>query len=202
MKHSATVFALTGGIGSGKSTVAGFLREAGIPVVDADQLARRVTEPGSPALKQLVASFGPDILTQDGKLRRKALADRVFSSTEARAALEAIIHPEVRRLSNEAFARLAAEGHEFICYEIPLLFETEQQQRFRPVVVSYVPEVAQLARTMRRDGATEQEAQARIDAQLDLGFKAEQADYVIDNSGSVGETRAQTMNVLAKIRTG
>jgi len=193
------VFALTGGIGSGKSTVAGFLRQAGVPVVDADALARQVVQPGSAGLAAVRAHFGEEVVQPDGRLDRQRLGSIVFSAPEARATLENILHPLIQKAAEQEFERYGALGHGLICYEIPLLFETEQERRFRPVVVVHVPESAQLARVTARDGLDEAEAERRIAAQIPLDHKAEQADHVIDNTGSLAETRAQTLAVLAKI---
>ena len=194
------VFALTGGIGSGKSTVARFVAEAGVPVVDADRLARQVVEPGTEGLAAIRDAFGADVLLADGQLDRKRLGSIIFADQEARARLESILHPRIKRAAEQAFADHAAEGHRLVCYEIPLLFETEQHLRYQPVVVVHVPEAAQLARVMARDGLGEEEAERRISAQIPLDAKAEQAEHVIDNTGSLEETRAQTLAVLRKIR--
>jgi len=194
------VFALTGGIGSGKSTVARFLAEAGLAVVDADVLARKVVEPGSPGLAAIRASFGEAMVEEGGQLDRRRLGSLVFSSPEARERLEAILHPLLKSAAEAEFDRLGHAGHSLVCYEIPLLFETEQERLYRPVVVVHVPAEAQLARILARGGIDEGEAERRIDAQLPLDHKAEQADHVIDNTGSLDETRAQTLAVLEKIR--
>lgn len=198
--RAAHVFGLTGGIGSGKSTVATFVEKAGVPVVDADRLARETVAPASSALDQLERQFGSSVIAADGSLDRKALGAIVFSNDEARAQLEAIVHPLVQKAAEAEFQRLAENGHELICYEIPLLFETGQTDRYHPVVVVHVPFEAQVARTVARDRMTEEEAHARIEAQIDLGDKAEQADYVIDNTGTLEETEHQTNNILRKIR--
>lgn len=194
------IFGLTGGIGSGKSTVAGFLREAGVPVVDADALARQVVAPGMPAQNELRRTFGEAILREDGSLDRKALGDIVFQSHAARERLEQILHPRIQQAAEAEFSRHLAAGHALVCYEVPLLFETDQAGRYRPIVVVHVPREAQLARTMSRDQMSAEQAEARISAQLDLGEKAEQADFVIDNTGTLEETKRQTLSVLEKIR--
>lgn len=194
------VFALTGGIGSGKSTVARFIAEAGVPVVDADRLAREVVQPGTEGLAAIVDAFGPSVLLADGQLDRKQLGSIIFADHKARARLEAILHPRIKHAADQAFAQHGEQGHALVCYEIPLLFETEQNLRYQPIVVVHVPETAQLARVARRDGLDEEEAERRIAAQLPLDTKAEEANYVIDNTGSLDETRAQTLAILSKIR--
>ncbi len=195
----ALVFGLTGGIGSGKSTVAEFFRNAGVPIVDADALARRVVTPGSPGLLALVGLFGPEILLPSGELDRRALAARVFSSDAERELLNGIVHPLVRREAEREFARLSEEGHRVVGYDVPLLFETGQEENFRPVVVVSVPEPAQVARVVRRDGLSEDEAEARVEAQLPLSEKASRADFVIDNSGTLDETERSTLGVLREL---
>jgi len=194
------VFSLTGGIGSGKSTVARFVREAGVPVVDADALAREVVEPGTPGLAAIAQTFGPSVIEQGGRLDRKGLGHIVFSSPEARERLEAILHPLIQTAAHARFAELGQAGHAIVCYEIPLLFETGQEVRYRPVVVVHVPESAQLARVLGRDALDEDEVIRRIAAQIPLDHKAEQADHVIDNTGSIEETRAQTLALVDKIK--
>lgn len=193
------VFALTGGIGSGKSTVAQYWRSLGLPVVDADQLARDAVAPGQPALAQIVAAFGPGLLRPDGSLDRAALAERVFGDAEARARLNQLVHPEVRGLAQTSFAQLEARGAPLACYEVPLLFETGQADAYRPVVLVSVSEATQLARAVGRDGAEPQAVQARIQSQLPLAVKAAQADYVIDNEGTPAATRTLATAALRAV---
>lgn len=180
--------------------MARFLREAGVPIVDADQLARRVVVPGSPGLEGIRARFGAEVIGTDGELDRKRLGALVFASPEARSELESILHPLIKREAELEFERHGEAGARLVCYEIPLLFETEQEERYRPVIVVHVPEAAQLARVVRRDGGQEADALRRIEAQIPLDHKAEQADFVIDNTGSLDETREQTLRVLHKIQ--
>lgn len=193
------VFALTGGIGSGKSTVARYWRSLGLMVVDADQLARQAVAPGSPALAQIVDVFGQDVLHPDGTLDRGVLATKVFGDTSARERLNQLVHPEVRRLARAEFRKLEQGGTPLACYEVPLLFETGQAEAYRPVVLVSVSEATQLARTVGRDGTTPEATRARIQSQLPLATKAQQADYVIDNEGSLDNTRAQARTVLQAV---
>lgn len=196
------VFGLTGGIGSGKSTVAALLRERGVPVVDADELAREAVAPGSQGLAEVVASFGPEVLDASGALDRKRLAAVVFGDEAARKRLNAITHPIVRQLSQQRFAELDRQGHELAAYDVPLLFEVGLDQVLKPVVVVYASEATQLERVMRRDGSSADQARARIRAQLPLTDKRARADHVIDNDGSPGELAAQVDRVLARLRGG
>lgn len=193
------VFALTGGIGSGKSTVATYWRSLGLPVIDADELARQAVAPSGPVLAHIVASFGREVLHADGSLNRAALAARVFQDPSARTQLNQLVHPEVRRLAHDRFAALDNAGAPLACYEVPLLFETGQAEAYRPVVLVSVSEATQLARTLARDGGDPAAARARIESQLPLASKAQQADYIIDNEGSPEATRSQARTVLRSV---
>lgn len=194
------VFSLTGGIASGKSTVARHWRALGLPVVDADELARRVVAPGTAGLAAIVEHFGPGVLDEQGALDRSALGRIVFADPAERRALEAIVHPRVQEAARDEFARIARTGEPLACYEVPLLFETGQHTVYRPVVVVRVDADTQLRHVMQRDGLTEEEARARIAAQMPLEQKAAQADYVIDNSGPLASTLEAAERVLASIR--
>lgn len=193
------VFGLTGGIGSGKSTVAGRFRQRGLPVIDADVLAREVVAPGTDGLRAIVEAFGSDVLTAAGELDRQKMASIVFTDAIARRQLNSITHPRVAALTAERAAELQAQGEPLACYEVPLLFEGGLAEAFRPIVVVAVPVAVQIARTAARDGATADEARARVEAQMPLDEKVRRADYVIDNSGSVADTLAQADDVLDAI---
>jgi dephospho-CoA kinase len=195
------VFALTGGIGSGKSTVAEHFRALGLPVVDADRLARQVVEPGSAALGEIEARFGADVLDAGGRLDRSRLAAHVFGDDEARRGLEAILHPRIRQAAQDAFAALEQSGARLACYDVPLLFETRQEDHYRPVVVVQTSPEMQLSRAIERDKSHADAIRARIAAQLPLAEKARRADYVIDNDGTREATREQAARVLADIQT-
>jgi dephospho-CoA kinase len=194
------VFGLTGGIGSGKSSVAALLRDRGVPVVDADELAREVVMPQSPGLAEIVRVFGAQMLGPDGDLDRKRLGALVFSDAAARKRLNAITHPLVRALSQRRFAELAQQGVTLAAYDVPLLFEVGLDAVLRPIVVVTASEAAQLERIMARDGLTETEARSRIAAQLPLAEKQRRADYVLDNNGSPAELARQVDQVLEKLR--
>lgn len=196
MSPGLRLFGLTGGIGSGKSTVARRFRARGLPVIDADELAREVVLPGTPGLAAIVERFGSDVLAPDGTLDRKLLAGRVFGDDEARRALNAITHPRVGALSAERTQALAARGEPLACYEVPLLFEGKLAEALRPIVVVTTSVDIQVSRAMARDGATREEIEARIRAQMPLEEKTRLADYVIDNSGPLGATLARADEVL------
>jgi dephospho-CoA kinase len=194
------VFALTGGIGSGKSSVAEIFRDEGIPVIDADIVAREAVAPGSRGLREVAATFGPQVLTQKGELDRVRLGQLVFRIEDARRSLEAIIHPIVRGLVDQRIRALTAQGHDLICYEIPLLFETNQQEKYRPVVVVVTDVKTQLERVMKRDHLSQIDAQARIDAQISLDRKRELADICILNDSSRHELGRRALDALERVR--
>lgn len=186
---------LTGGIASGKSTVARFFAELGIPVVDADRIAREVVEPGSEGLRDIVAEFGEDVLAPDGTLDRKKLAAIVFGDAEARAKLNAITHPRIGALSAQRVTELSESGAPYVVYEAALLVENGIHRGLPALVVVSAKRETQLARMMERDGFTEEEARARLDAQLPLEKKLEVADFVVDNDGDLEATRARVREV-------
>lgn len=193
------VFGLTGGIASGKSTVARRLRVRGIPVIDADALAREVVARGTEGLDAVIAAFGPSVVGDDGELDRKKLGAVVFTDAAARKTLNAIVHPRIFAKSTEAVAALSAAGHPLACYEAALLVENGLAEAFRPLVVVAVSLPTQIDRLMRRDGLTRAEALARIEAQLPLAEKVAMADFVLENDGSREELEQRTDGVLAAI---
>ncbi len=196
------VVGLTGGIASGKSTFAGALRARGIPVVDADALARAAVGPGTPALAEIARTFGPGVIAADGALDRKALGALVFADAEARRRLEAITHPAVRLALQEETSRLAARGFELVVYDAPLLYEVGLDRDLDSVVVVWAPPDVQRARLVQRDGLTPAEADARLAAQLPIDEKAARADFVIDNAGAPDELPSKADRLLADLRKG
>lgn len=195
------ILGVTGNIASGKSSVCRQLARRGALVVDADQLAREVVEPGGPVLEQLVAAFGEDILKADGSLDRQCLGDLVFSDPSARERLNAIIHPAIAALSVTRLQELRAAAP-LIVYEAPLLFEVGAETRVDKVLVVTIDPEVQLARLMERDRLDQQSAQQRIDAQMAQEQKIAHADYVIDNSASKEETMAQVERLWPVLLTG
>ncbi len=193
------LFGLTGGIASGKSTVAARLRTRGVPIVDADALAREVVAPGTDGLRAIVDAFGHGVLAADGSLDRKALASVAFADTVARRKLEAITHPRIARLGMERAAAHGAAGEPLVGYEAALIVENGMADAFRPlVVVACAPEV-QLARVQSRDRASAEDALARIRAQKPTAEKVAVADHVIDTGGSLEDNARQTDQVLSAI---
>lgn len=194
-RNAIRVIGLTGGIASGKSTVARFLEEQGAVVVDADALSREAVGPGSAALARIVAAFGEEMLLPGGGLDRKRLGRVVFADPAKRTLLEGIVHPEIRRLADERIASAAAEGRRVVFYMAPLLIESGSVERVDEVwVVTVRPEI-QLERLMRRDGIGREEAGRIIASQMPLVEKERHGSIVIDNSGTPEETR----RVLAEI---
>jgi dephospho-CoA kinase len=183
LSMTAPVVGLTGGIAAGKSTVAQSFQRLGVPIVDADKLAREAVAPGSSGLGEIVAVFGPDVLLPDGNLDRKALGARVFGDSSLRAKLNAITHPRIAQLGAQQIAEHARRGAPYVMYEAALIVENNLHRAMHALVVVSVDPVVQLSRLLRRDGLNEAEARARIDAQMPLEKKLEVADFVIDNSG-------------------
>lgn len=191
----ARVIGLTGGLASGKSTVAAVLRELGAVVVDADAIVRELQEPGTPVYRAIVEAFGPDVVRPDGSLDRSALASRIFVDPVARQRLNAITHPRVReRIRQEVGilqTRLPAGA--VIVLDIPLLLDTAPRDTFpiEGVIVVAIDEATQIARFRARTGLSEEEARSRLGAQRPLREKVAEADWLIDNSGNPAETRRQ-----------
>jgi dephospho-CoA kinase len=193
------LFGLTGGIASGKSTVASRWRALALPVIDADELAREVVAAGTDGLRAVIEVFGAGILGPGGALDRRALAAVVFHDAVARRALNAIVHPRIAIRTAERSSSLDAAGEPLACYEAALLVENGAADAFRPLVVCACPEETQVARVRARDGATEEEAIARVRAQKPLAEKVAVADHVIDTAGSLDAVLQRTDEVLRAI---
>ena len=190
--------ALTGGIATGKSTILRRLRELGIPTIDSDVLARDVVAPGTPAAAAIRERFGDGVFS-DGALDRRALGDIVFRDPDARFALERIVHPEVYRRIQAWFDSLPRETGVAVA-DIPLLFETRRHEDFDAIVVAVCDPREQLARIIRRDRLTAEEARQRVAAQLPLAEKERRADYVIRTDGPPEVTRAHVDRVAEQLR--
>ena len=191
--------ALTGGIATGKSYVRTRLAEHGIPTLDADVLAREAVAAGSSGLAAVAARFGTGVLLPDGSLDRRALGAVVFADAQARADLEAIIHPRVRDATTTWLDRLAAAGESLAVVDIPLLYETGRDHDFDRVIVTSCPRSQQVARVVERDGLTPAQAEARIDAQLPTDAKVQRGDFVIDTGGTFGDTNRQVDRAVEKL---
>lgn len=186
---------LTGGIASGKSTVAEFFRRLGAAVVDADQVARDVVAPGSEGFVAVIDAFGAEMVGADGSLDRAKLGALVFDDPEARKKLNAITHPRIAAESQRRIAEEQSSDAPYVVYEAALLVENGMAEAFRPLVVVAIAPEQQIARLMARDGSTAEQAQKRIDAQLPLEEKLALADYVIRNDGALPETEQQVRSV-------
>jgi len=190
------VFGLTGNIGSGKSAVAAMLREAGIPVLDADRISREVTAPGGRAYDAVVRAFGRRILRQDGTIDRKRLGEIVFADPRLREQLEAITHPAILEAMKEAIAGLEREGHRAAVVEATLIHESGRKGLFEAVISVACDGETAISRLAARDGMSRNDAEARLRAQMDPERKAGASDYVVDNSGSMEETRRQVVALV------
>ena len=186
---------LTGGIGSGKSTVAGFIAGRGVPVLDADVLAREAVEPGRPAFAE-IARVWPTVVAPDGRIDRKRLGAIVFADPTARARLEAILHPQIAALARVRAADLARAGHKLAFYEASLLVETGRHRELDGLVVVDAPDEQRIARVAARSGLTADEVRARIAAQLPMADKRRVATYVIENDGDLASLDAKVSAML------
>jgi dephospho-CoA kinase len=191
---------LTGGIASGKSTVSEAFARLGAKVLDADEVAREVVLPGKPAWTKLRHTFGSEFFHPDGRLNRSKLRRLVFADPEQRSRLNEIVHPEVMREIDFRFEQLTSSAeHAVVLVDIPLLIEVGVVHRFDKVVVVYANESVQVMRLMQRDALSRQEARQALSVQIDLREKAKKADFVIDNSGTPGETQAQVEKVWQEL---
>ena len=191
--------ALTGGIATGKSYVATRLREAGVPIVDADVLAREVVAPGSPGLSAVRKRFGPDAVRRDGTMDRVRVGQIVFKDKRARLDLEAIIHPAVQKAINEFFDDLPKRTP-FAVADVPLLYETGREKEFQAVIVVACPREMQLQRLMERNKLSKEDAERRLNAQLPIDQKVKKATFVIRTDGTFDETNAQVDALVAQLK--
>ena len=193
---------LTGGIGTGKSTVSAHLRRLGATVIDADEATRAVQARGSDGLRQLVDAFGPGILGPGGELDRPALAAIAFADPAARRRLEAIVHPLVRRWMAEQALEAADRGEAMVVMDIPLLFESRGTAGFDAVVLVYAPEELQVRRLVDLRGMSEEQARARIAAQMPIEEKRRLATHVVDNTGSLDDLHRQVERLWTELTAG
>ena len=190
------IIGLTGGIASGKSTVAAMIRSEGIPVLCADELARHVVDPGKPAYKKIVKAFGRIILNKDKTINRARLGAVVFVSETKREKLNTIVHPEVIRELKKLIGNLKRRGKKAVVLDIPLLFEGKLDRLCDKVIVVYAPETKMKKRLKERNSLSADEIKNRIASQMPIEEKRKRADIVIDNSGPLSKTRLQVRAVL------
>lgn len=190
---------LTGGIATGKSTVAAMLDELGAKIIDADELAREIVEPGQEAWQDIVDAFGAEILQQDKTINREKLRKIVFKDEKARKRLESITHPRIRTRAQQRIQRLAAEGVELIVYEAPLLFENQVHLWLRPVILVTCDSQTQKQRLQNRDRLSEREIHQHLKAQMPLEEKRKLADFIIENDGDLEELRKRVRELWSKI---
>ncbi len=196
------LIALTGGIASGKSTIARRLAELGAVIVDADQIVRDVQAPGSAVLGRIEEVFGDDVIAEDGALDRAALGAKVFADPEQLARLDAIVHPAVRAESQRRFeAAASADPETVVVYDVPLLVEARVDDPWDLIVVAHAPADERRRRLVELRGMAEQAAQERIDAQVSDERRLAIADEIIDTSGSLEETIRQTDSLWERIRS-
>lgn len=193
------VIGLTGGIASGKSTVAAMLRNANIPVIDADILARNVTTKGSVALAKIIAIFGETILAQDGSLDRQKLGKIVFADQRLLRRLESIIHPAILELSKQELKALEIKGHAIVVYMAPLIFEQNLQSFLTKTILIIADKDIAKMRAVKRDTLSLEEIEQRMNAQLSDSEKSIKADYIIENNGTINELYKKLMIVWTKI---
>ncbi len=191
---------LTGGIGSGKSTVAAMFEKLGAAVIDADALAREVVAPGKPALHEIETRFGAGVIRRDGTLDRAALADIVFRDPGARQDLESITHPRIAQRASELLGRFHREGKLVVIYEAALMVEKRIHESLDGLIVVATSPDKQIERVMKRGSANESEVKRRLKTQLPLEDKAKAADWVVDNDGSLEETWEQVTKVWETLR--
>jgi dephospho-CoA kinase len=189
---------LTGGIATGKSTVAEMLRERGIPVIDADKIAHQALVVSSPVLGAIVSHFGKEILDTSGNVQRQILGKKIFKDPSLRHKLEMIVHPFVRDEVQKIKRDLVKKGVEVAVYDVPLLFEKKMEEQFDQVVVVSCDPSIQKDRLMKRNHLTSEEADQRILAQMPLSEKIKKADFVIENNGSLTDLEKQVSSLLKK----
>jgi dephospho-CoA kinase len=195
------ILGVTGGIASGKTTVARMLEELGAPAIDFDRLAREIVEPGEPALKEIANCFGEEVLGSDGRLDRGRLRSLVFQDEKKRKELEGITHPRIVAAFHEQVRKMAEKGPPPIVQAvIPLLFEANLEHLVHRVLLVYIPREMQIERVMSRDGVSREAAEKVLQAQWPIDEKVPLSDFVIRNDGSLEETRRQVKAVWEEVR--
>lgn len=193
--------AITGGIATGKSTVIKMIKDLGYDVLSSDEIARRLTKKGEIGYNRILEAFGADILDETGEIDRRKLGDIVFNDSEKKSLLESILHPLIRMEMDKMLVEIGMKNPcSPVFIEIPLLFEVKAEDRFDYIVVVYVPKELQIKRLMERDGLSYREAEIRLKSQIDIEVKRQKAHFVIDNSGSIEDTKKQVFELIDRLR--
>ena len=195
------VIGLTGGIATGKSTVSAILKKAGAEIIDADRIAREVVKKGLPAYREIVENFGETVLLSSGEINRSVLGDLIFNDPRKKQLLNRIVHPHVRRETSRRLKDMENSSPDTIAVlDIPLLFEAEMHKDLSEVIVVYAPEHIQIKRLMKRDNISEADAVARVRSQMPIEEKKKRATIVIDNSGTMEDTRKRTLEIFKRLK--
>ena len=190
---------LTGGIATGKSTVSNYLKELAYPLIDADVIARQLVEPGQEGLERLVVRFGRGILDESGALNRQVFGQRLFGDAQLRQEVDQLLHPLIYEALEAESQRLAQAGAQLAFFDIPLLYETDYDQKMDQVWVVYLPHDLQVERLMARNVWSRAQAEAAIASQASIEAKRQRADLVIDNQGTLAVTFAQVDQALSRL---
>lgn len=194
------IVGLTGGISSGKSTVSSYLKQLKIPVIDADEVARKVVEPNSQGAKEIRKAFGSDVFEEDGSLNRQKLGELVFSNVENRQKLDELLQPLIKIMILDEIEAYRQKGENMIVLDLPLLFEKQYEKLCEEIIVVYIPRELQLERLMRRNQYTKQEALSRIDSQLSIEEKRKRATVLFDNQGTIQQLYQQVEQWLVETK--
>ena len=194
------IVGLTGGISSGKSTVSSYLKQLKIPVIDADEVARKVVEPNSQGAREIRKTFGSDVFEEDGSLNRQKLGALIFSSAENRQKLDDLLQPLIKIMILDEIEEHRQKGENMIILDLPLLFEKHYEELCEEIIVVYIPRELQLERLMRRNQYTKQEALSRIDSQLSIEEKRKRATVLLDNQGTIQQLYHQVEQWLVETK--
>ena len=194
------IVGLTGGISSGKSTVSSYLKQLKIPVIDADEVARKVVEPNSQGAREIRKTFGSDVFEEDGSLNRQKLGALIFSNAENRQKLDELLQPLIKIMILDEIEEYRQKGETMIVLDLPLLFEKYYEELCEEIIVVYIPRELQLERLMRRNQYTKQEALSRIDSQLSIEEKRKRATVLLDNQGTIQQLYHQVEQWLVETK--
>lgn len=194
------IVGLTGGISSGKSTVSSYLKQLKIPVIDADEVARKVVEPNSQGAIEIRKAFGSDVFEEDGSLNRQKLGALIFSNAENRQKLDDLLQPLIKIMILDEIEEYRQKGETMIVLDLPLLFEKQYEELCEEIIVVYIPKELQLERLMKRNQYTKQEALSRIDSQLSIEEKRKRATVLLDNQGTIQQLYQQVEQWLVETK--